>query len=66
LEGYLAALEGGGGGVESLIEVPAAMTHASTAGTPLQVDPGLARLSISLKHVDDLVDDLQEVLQIEE
>ena len=34
------------GGVESLIEVPAAMTHLSVAGSPLEVDPALVRLSV--------------------
>jgi cystathionine gamma-synthase len=51
------------GGVESLIEVPAAMTHASTADSPLAVDPGLVRLSIGLEHVDDLREDLARALQ---
>ncbi len=51
------------GGVESLIEVPAAMTHASTAGSPLAVDPGLVRLSVGLEHVDDLTADLGAALQ---
>jgi cystathionine beta-lyase/cystathionine gamma-synthase len=46
------------GGVESLIEVPAAMTHASTAGSPLEVEPGLVRLSVGLENVEDLVEDL--------
>jgi len=50
------------GGVESLIEVPFAMTHASTAGSPLAVDPGLVRLSVGLEHVDDLIDDLTTAL----
>ena len=50
------------GGVESLIEVPAAMTHASTAGSPLEVDPGLVRLSVGLEHVDDLLEDLENAL----
>jgi cystathionine beta-lyase/cystathionine gamma-synthase len=51
------------GGVESLIEVPAAMTHASTADSPLAVDPGLVRLSVGLEHVDDLREDLERALQ---
>jgi cystathionine beta-lyase/cystathionine gamma-synthase len=51
------------GGVESLIEVPAAMTHASTADSPLAVDPGLVRLSVGLEHVDDLIDDLEQALE---
>jgi cystathionine beta-lyase/cystathionine gamma-synthase len=50
------------GGVESLIEVPAAMTHASTAQSPLAVDPGLVRLSVGLEHVDDLREDLEDAL----
>jgi cystathionine beta-lyase/cystathionine gamma-synthase len=51
------------GGVESLIEVPAAMTHASVAGSPLEVDPGLIRLSVGLEHVDDLREDLEAALR---
>ena len=50
------------GGVESLIEVPAAMTHASTSDSPLAVDPGLVRLSVGLEHVDDLLEDLEQAL----
>jgi cystathionine beta-lyase/cystathionine gamma-synthase len=50
------------GGVESLIEVPAAMTHASAAGSPLAVDPGLVRLSVGLEHIDDLREDLVRAL----
>jgi cystathionine gamma-synthase len=52
------------GGVESLIELPAPMTHASVAGSSLQVDPTLIRLSVGLEHVDDLIADLQQVLAI--
>lgn len=51
------------GGVESLIEVPAAMTHASVAGSPLEVDPGLIRLSVGLEHIDDLREDLGNALE---
>lgn len=51
------------GGVESLIEVPAAMTHASTAGSPLEVDPRLVRLSIGLESADDLIEDLVQALE---
>ena len=51
------------GGVESLIEVPAIMTHASTADSPLAVDPGLVRLSIGLEHIDDLIADLEQSLK---
>jgi cystathionine beta-lyase/cystathionine gamma-synthase len=50
------------GGVESLIEVPYAMTHASTADSPLAVDPGLVRLSVGLEHQDDLIEDLKQAL----
>jgi cystathionine beta-lyase/cystathionine gamma-synthase len=51
------------GGVESLIELPAAMTHASVANSPLAVDPGLVRLSVGLEHIDDLLDDLKTALE---
>ncbi len=54
------------GGVESLIELPAAMTHASTAGSPLAVDPGLIRLSVGLEHVEDLLEDLSRALAARE
>lgn len=53
------------GGVESLIEIPAAMTHASTAGSPIEVEPGLIRLSVGLENVEDLIADLQQALQAE-
>lgn len=51
------------GGVESLIEVPAAMTHASVSGSPLEVPGGLVRLSVGIEHVDDLLDDLEQALK---
>ena len=47
------------GAVESLIEHPARMTHASAADSPLAVDPALVRLSVGLETVADLVDDLR-------
>jgi cystathionine gamma-synthase len=50
------------GGVESLIEVPGPMTHASVAGSPLEVPPGLVRLSVGIEHPDDLVADLERAL----
>ncbi|MFQ5943175.1 MAG: cystathionine gamma-synthase [Anaerolineales bacterium] len=50
------------GGVESLIEVPAAMTHASTEGSGLEVDPALIRLSVGLEAVEDLIEDLDQAL----
>ncbi len=50
------------GGVESLIEHPGAMTHASTAGSPLEVPSDLVRLSVGIEDGDDLVDDLLRAL----
>jgi cystathionine gamma-synthase len=50
------------GGVESLIEVPGPMTHASVAGSDLEVPPTLVRLSIGIEHPDDLVADLARAL----
>jgi cystathionine beta-lyase/cystathionine gamma-synthase len=52
------------GGVESLIEVPAAMTHASAAGSPLQVDPSLVRLSVGIEAAEDLIADLRSALEV--
>ena len=46
------------GAVESLIEVPAAMTHQSVAETPLAVPEALIRLSVGIEHADDLLADL--------
>lgn len=51
------------GGVESLVEVPAAMTHMSVANSPLEVDPGLVRLSVGVEHVYDLMADLDQALE---
>ena len=51
------------GGVESLIEVPAAMTHLSTSDSQIEVDPGLVRLSVGIEHVDDLLADIQQALE---
>ena len=50
------------GGVESLIEIPAAMTHMSVAGSPLAVDPALIRLSVGIEDADDLIADLARAL----
>jgi cystathionine beta-lyase/cystathionine gamma-synthase len=50
------------GGVESLIELPADMTHMSVAGSKLEVDPALVRLSVGIEAVDDLVADLGQAL----
>jgi cystathionine gamma-lyase len=52
------------GGVESLIEVPAAMTHLSVAGSQLDVDPGLVRLSVGIENKDDLLDDMRQALEV--
>ena len=51
------------GGVESLIEVPAAMTHLSTAGSQIAVDSGLVRLSVGIEHKDDLLEDVEQALK---
>jgi cystathionine gamma-synthase len=50
------------GGVESLIELPAAMTHASTSGSALEPPESLVRLSVGLEDVEDLIEDLGEAL----
>lgn len=50
------------GGVESLIEHPGAMTHASTAGSMLEVAEDLVRLSVGIEDVDDLISDLDQAL----
>jgi cystathionine gamma-synthase len=50
------------GGVESLIEVPAPMTHASVADSPLAVPTALVRLSVGIEHPDDLIADLTSAL----
>jgi cystathionine gamma-synthase len=50
------------GGVESLIEHPGRMTHASVAGSPLEVPANLVRLSVGIEHADDLVEDLAQAL----
>jgi cystathionine beta-lyase/cystathionine gamma-synthase len=50
------------GGVESLIEVPAVMTHASVATSPLEVPEALVRLSAGVEDATDLVADLERAL----
>jgi len=50
------------GGVESLIELPARMTHASTAGAPFAPPPNLIRLSVGIESADDLLADLDAAL----
>jgi cystathionine gamma-synthase len=51
------------GGVESLIEHPGAMTHASTAGSQLEVPDDLVRLSVGIEDINDLIGDLQQALE---
>jgi len=51
------------GAVESLIELPAAMTHASVAGSPLAVPDGLVRLSVGIEAADDLIADLESAFR---
>jgi cystathionine gamma-synthase len=50
------------GGVESLLELPSIMTHASVADSPLEVEEALIRLSVGIEHVDDLIEDLRAAL----
>jgi cystathionine gamma-synthase len=50
------------GGVESLIELPGPMTHASVAGSPLEAPADLIRLSVGIEHPDDLIADLADAL----
>ena len=50
------------GGIESLIEHPGRMTHASVAGSPLEVPGDLIRLSVGIETIDDLLADLEQAL----
>jgi cystathionine beta-lyase/cystathionine gamma-synthase len=50
------------GGVDSLVEVPAGMTHAAMAQSGIGVDPALIRISVGIEHVDDLRADLESAL----
>ena len=50
------------GAVESLIEIPAAMTHLSTEGSPLEVDKSLIRLSVGIETITDLIGDLDQAM----
>jgi cystathionine beta-lyase/cystathionine gamma-synthase len=50
------------GGVESLIELPAVMTHLSVQGSPLAISPQLVRLSVGIEHEEDLLADLEQAL----
>jgi cystathionine gamma-synthase len=51
------------GGVESLIEHPGAMTHASVAGSVLEVPDDLVRLSVGIEDIEDLAEDLRKALR---
>jgi cystathionine gamma-synthase len=51
------------GGIESLIEHPGKMTHASTTGSPLQIPGNVLRLSVGIEDGTDLVDDLLQALK---
>jgi cystathionine gamma-synthase len=50
------------GGVESLIEHPGRMTHASVSGTQLEVPDDLIRLSVGIEDIGDLIADLDQAL----
>jgi cystathionine gamma-synthase len=52
------------GGVESLIEHPARMTHASTADAPFAAPGNLVRLSVGIESADDLIADLEQALAV--
>jgi cystathionine gamma-synthase len=52
------------GGVESLIELPSAMTHASTAGSTLEPPNNLIRLSVGIEDIEDILEDLSRALSI--
>jgi cystathionine gamma-synthase len=52
------------GGVESLIEIPALMTHMSTAESPFAAPPNLIRLSVGLEAPEDLLADLEVALAV--
>jgi cystathionine gamma-synthase len=51
------------GAVESLIELPGVMTHASVTGTDAEVPADLVRLSVGIEHPDDLVADLEQAMR---
>jgi cystathionine gamma-synthase len=52
------------GGIESLIEHPGEMTHASMAGSGHEVADNLIRLSVGIEHIDDLVEDIEQALAV--
>jgi cystathionine gamma-synthase len=51
------------GGVESLVNYPAEMTHASANGSPLEVDKDIVRLSVGVEHISDILADLKQALE---
>src|SRR5688572_2695061 len=61
---HLFALAESLGGVESLVEIPAVMTHGSVANSPLEVSAALVRLSVGIEDPRDLVDDVTQALDL--
>jgi cystathionine gamma-synthase len=51
------------GGVESLVNYPSEMTHASVKGTEAEVPESIVRLSVGIEDVDDLLDDIDQALE---
>lgn len=52
------------GAVESLIEHPYSMTHASTVGSHFEVSPALVRMSVGIENIEDLLDDLDRAFRV--
>lgn len=50
------------GGVESLVNYPAEMTHASAANSPIEVAGDIVRLSVGVEHIDDILADIKQAL----
>jgi cystathionine gamma-synthase len=51
------------GGVESLVNYPAEMTHASASGTPIEVPGDIVRLSVGVEHISDILADIAQALE---
>jgi cystathionine gamma-synthase len=51
------------GGVESLVNYPAEMTHASANGSPIEVSGDIVRLSVGVEHIDDIIADVAQALE---
>ena len=51
------------GGVESLVNYPAEMTHASANGTPIEVPGDIVRLSVGVEHISDILADISQALE---